>query len=392
MTQPLSQRTQNLLQSEIRNMTHECKRVNGINLSQGVCNLGVPEPVRRGAEEAMAAEVNSYTHYNGLGVLRRAIAEQLGQYGFDADPEREITATVGATGAFYCACMTLLDPGDEFILLEPYYGYHLSILRSLDVTPVYAPLRAPDWSLDMAALEAVVTPKTKAIMLCTPANPCGKIFSRAELEAIRDFVVKHDLYVITDEMYEYFLYDGHAHVPPATIDGLWERTITISGFSKTYNITGWRIGFSYCKPELAQMVGYFNDQAYVCAPAPLQYGVAKGLEALPKSYYTDMATTFQAKRDQLCQALDRVGLTPHVPEGSYYILADIASIPGATGKERVMRLLDETGIASVPGEAFYQHAEDGAGLARFCFAKTDEELDEALERLAAWRGGGPTPG
>ena len=388
MTLPLSRRCDNLLQSEIRNMTLECKRVNGINLSQGVCNLGVPEPVQRGAEEAMAAEVNSYTHYQGLSVLRRAIAKQLGQYGFDADPEEEITVSCGATGAFYCACMTLLDPGEEFILFEPYYGYHLSILRSLEVNPVYVPLKAPAWTFDIDDLEAAVTPRTKAIMLCTPANPCGKVYSRAELEQIRDFVVKHDLYVVTDEMYEYFLYDGHTHVPPATIDGMWERTITLSGFSKTYNITGWRLGFSYCKPELAQKVGYFNDQAYVCAPAPLQYGVAKGLEELPRAYYADIATTFQAKRDQLCDALAAAGLTPHVPDGAYYTLADITSIPGETGKERAMRLLSETGIACVPGEAFYHRPEDGAGLARFCFAKTDEELEEAVTRLAAWRGDG----
>jgi aminotransferase len=364
-------------------MTHECKRVGGINLSQGVCDLGVPEPVVRGVQDAMAAGINSYTHYQGRGSLRGAIANRLGQYGFNADPDREITVTIGATGAFYCACMTLLNPGDEFILLEPYYGYHLSILRSLDVTPRYVPLHAPDWSLSMDELEAAITPKTKAIMLCTPANPCGKVFSRAELEKLRDVVVKHDLYVITDEMYEYFLYDGRTHIPPASIDGMWDRTITVSGFSKTYNITGWRIGYSYCKPELAQLVGYFNDQAYVCAPAPLQEGVARGLEELPDSYYTDLAATFTAKRDLICNALTEAGMKPYVPEGAYYTLADISRLPGETGKERAMHLLDKTGIACVPGEAFYQHPADGATIARFCFAKTDEELTQAVAGLQA---------
>lgn len=381
MTRPLSRRTGNLLQSEIRNMTHECKRVGGINLSQGVCDLGVPAPVRQGAEAAMESGTNSYTHFQGLSVLRRAIAARLGRYGFDADPEAEITVTAGATGAFYCACMALLDPGDEMILFEPYYGYHLSILGSLEVNPAYVPLAPPHWTFRDADLEAAVTPRTKALVLCTPANPSGKVFSREELERIRDFAVKHDLYVVTDEMYEYFLYGGCEHVPPARLDGMADRTITVSGFSKTYNITGWRIGYSYCRPDLARIIGYFNDQAYVCAPAPLQAGVARGLEELPEDYYTDLARTFTAKRDLLCAALERAGMPPIVPDGSYYVLADVTALPGATGKERAMHLLRETGVACVPGEAFYHRPEDGAGIARFCFAKTDEELGAAVERL-----------
>jgi len=386
MTKPLSRRTESLLQSEIRNMTHECKRVDGINLSQGVCNLGVPAPVLAGAEAAMAADLNSYTHHHGVARLRRAIADRLGDYGLSVDPEAEITVTAGATGAFWCACMTLFDPGDECILFEPFYGYHLSILRSLDVQPAYVGLAAPAWTFSDDDLEAAVTPRTKAIVLCTPANPCGKVFSREELERIRDFAVRHDLRVITDEMYEYFLYDGHRHVPPATVEGLAERCIAVSGYSKTFNITGWRIGYAYCAPELSQLVGYFNDQAYVCAPAPLQEGVARGIEALPESYYTDLATQFAGKRDRFCAALAAAGMTPFVPQGAYYVLADIARLPGATGKDRAMHLLRETGVACVPGEAFHHRPADGAHLARFCFAKKDEELDEAIRRLEAWAG------
>jgi len=382
MPRPLSRRSETLLQSEIRNMTLECKRVGGINLSQGVCNLGVPEPVMRGAREAMAAEVNHYTHYAGLSELRQAIAGQVRRYGLELDPHAEVVVSAGATGAFYCACLTLFDPGDEFILLEPYYGYHLSILRSLDVEPVYVPLTPPDWSLAMEALAAAVTPKTKGIMLCTPANPCGKVFTREELEALRDFLVERDLYVITDEMYEFFLYDGREHIPPMTVDGMRERTIAISGYSKTFNITGWRIGYAYCEPGLAQRVGYFNDQAYVCAPAPLQLGVKQGIEELPESYYADLARDFTLRRGKICDALDAAGMPAIRPQGAYYVLADISRLPGATGKERAMHLLHETGIACVPGEAFYSRPEDGHGLARFCFAKTDTELDEAVARLA----------
>jgi len=384
LTLSLSKRSECVLQSEIRNMSIECERAGGINLSQGVCDLDVPEVVRRAARSAIEEGINSYTRYDGLQSLREALARKLQRVGLKADPEREITVSAGATGALYCAGLALLDPGDEVILFEPYYGYHLSTLQAVGAVPTYVRLSPPDWGFDPADLEAACTPRTKGIVVCTPANPSGKVFARQELECLRDFAQRHDLFIFTDEIYEYLVYDGREHIPPATVPGLGSRTVTISGLSKTFSITGWRIGYSWCDARFAQTIGYFNDLVYVCAPAPLQEGVARGLDALPDAFYSDLRDEYARKREKMCGALDRAGLTPYVPQGAYYVLADISRLPGCNSKERAMHLLRETGVACVPGLAFYANPADGDNLARFCFAKSDADLDEACRRLEAY--------
>jgi aminotransferase len=217
-------------------------------------------------------------------------------------------------------------------------------------------------------------------MINTPANPTGKVFNREELEAVAAFAIKYDLFVFTDEIYEHFLYGGWEHIAPATLPGMKLRTVTISGASKTFSITGWRIGYSICDEEWAQTIGFFNDLVYVCAPAPLQMGVAKGIMELDDAYYKNLSREFLIKRDMLCRVLQKVGLTPHVPQGAYYILADISSIPGKDSKERAMYILKKTGVACVPGEAFY-HDRGGENLARFCFAKDNRILAEACKKL-----------
>jgi aminotransferase len=381
----LSRRSDCVLQSEIRNMSIECDRAGGINLSQGVCDLEVPEVVRRAARQAIDEGVNSYTRYDGLESLRRALAGKLKRAGLDADPETEITVSAGATGALYCAALALLDPGDEVILFEPYYGYHLSTLQAAGVVPAYVRLRPPDWTFDPAEVDAACTPRTRGIVVCTPANPCGKVFTRQELESIRDLARRRDLFVFTDEIYEYLVYDGRKHLPPALVPGMAERTVTISGLSKTFSITGWRIGYSFCQAEFARAIGYFSDLVYVCAPAPLQEGVARGLAALPAGFYEELRETYARKRDRICTALDRARLTPCVPQGAYSVLADISRLPGTGSKERAMGLLHDAGVACVPGSAFYHHPADGEDLARFCFAKSDADLDEACRRLEAHR-------
>ncbi|HEY6557546.1 MAG TPA: pyridoxal phosphate-dependent aminotransferase [Polyangiaceae bacterium] len=377
-----SRRTRTLRHSEIRNMTLECTRVSGINLSQGVCDTPVPEIVRRAAQAAIDDGVNIYTRYDGLPELRRAIADNLRRaHGLDYDPETQIVVTNGATGAFYCACSALLDPGDEVILFEPFYGYHADTLRALEVVPKCVTLQPPDWTFASRDLEAQVTGRTRALVVNTPGNPSGKVFQRAELEAIAEFAARHALVVITDEIYDRFVYDGREHVSPAVLPGLFERTVTIGGFSKTFSITGWRIGFSACENrELVRMLGHLNDLAYVCAPAPLQMGVARGLERVGPEFYELIRREYTCKRDKLCAALSRAGLSPHVPQGSYYVLADVSRLPGKSSKERAMFLLERTGVASVPGSAFYSGA-GGEDLVRFCFAKTDAELDEACRRF-----------
>lgn len=383
MTLSLSSRAARIVQSEIRAMSIECEKVGGINLAQGVCDTEVPLPVRRGAQCAVDAGINSYTRYDGLPELREAIARKMKRYNdISADPETEITVSAGSTGAFYCACLALLNPGDEVILFEPYYGYHVNTLLAVEAVPTYVTMRPPDWRFSLEDLERAATPKTRGIMINTPANPSGKVFTREELECILDFARRRDLFVFTDEIYEFFLYDGRRHISPGSLPGAKERTITISGFSKTYSITGWRIGYSVSDAKWAQMIGYMNDLIYVCAPAPLQHGVAVGVDELRPEFYESLAADYARKRDRICSALDKAGLTPFVPQGAYYVLADASSLPGCTSKERAMHLLHAAGVASVPGQAFY-HNSDGEALLRFCFAKTDEELDEACRRIEA---------
>ena len=377
----LSKRHEWVMQSEIRNMSIECELVQGINLSQGVCDLEVPAVVRQGAQVAMDAGVNTYTRYDGLGELREAIARKQKLFtGMDVDPETEIIVSAGTTGAFYCACLALLDPGDEVILFEPYYGYHLSTLVATQAVPVYVRMEPPMWTFSDRDLEKVLSPRTRGMMINTPANPSGKVFTREELERLAAFAARHDLFVFTDEIYEHFVYDGRKHIPPGSLPGMKERTITISGLSKTFSITGWRVGYSLSDARWAQTIGYFNDLVYVCAPAPLQMGVARGLVELPPEYYENLAREYVTKRDKACGALYTAGLKPHVPQGAYYVLADISRIPGEGSKAKAMNLLRQSGVACVPGEAFY-HDDAGENLARFCFAKEDAVLEEACRRL-----------
>lgn len=381
MSLELSARHEWVMQSEIRNMSIECDRVGGINLSQGVCDTEIPLPVRRGAQEAIESGVNTYTHYAGFTELREAIALKQKRFtGMDVNPESEIIVSAGATGALYCACLALLNPGDEVIIFEPFYGYHIQTLVATQTVPVYVRMKLPGWSFSLADLEAVVTPRTRGIMINTPANPSGKVFTREELELVAAFSKKHDLFVFTDEIYEHFLYGDCVHIPPATLPGMWERTITISGLSKTFSITGWRIGYCICDAKWSTAIGFFSDLVYVCAPAPLQTGVAKGLRELGPDYYQDLSRLYLKKRDMICGALDAAGLRPNVPDGAYYVLADISRLPGKNSKERAMHLLRETGVACVPGEAFY-HDDSGENLARFCYAKDDDVLEEACRRL-----------
>ena len=381
MTLKLSKRHEWVLQSEIRNMSIECDRMGGINLSQGVCDLKLPPEVGEGAKKAIDEGINAYTRYDGLAELREAIAIKSRKHnGIKADPDSEIVVSAGTTGALYCACLALLNPGDEVILFEPFYGYHVSTLVATQAVPVYVRTEPPDWSFSEKQLEEAVSSRTRGIILNTPANPSGKVFSLSELEQVAAFAKRHDLFVFTDEIYEHFVYDGRKHTSPVTLPGMKDRTITISGVSKCFSITGWRIGYSICDARWAQTIGYFNDLIYVCAPAPLQIGAARGLLDLDPDYYDSISKAHENKRDKFCDALSGAGLIPHIPQGAYYVLADISSISGNSSKERAMNLLRKTGVACVPGEAFY-HDQSGESLARFCFAKEDKIIDEACSRI-----------
>jgi aminotransferase len=381
----LSEIASNIVQSEIRVMSVECEKVQGVNLAQGICDTEVPFPVRRGAEAAIEGGLNSYTRLDGIATLRRAIARKMRDYNrVEADPEQEIVVTAGSTGAFYCAGMALLNPGDEVIVFEPYYGYHVHTLTAMHAVPVFVTMAPPDWSFSRAALERAITTRTRAIVVNSPANPSGKVFTAEELGWMAAIARERDLFIFTDEIYEYFLYDGRRHISPATLPGMRERCITISGFSKTFSITGWRIGYAVCDRRWAGAIGYFHDLAYICAPSPFQHGVAAGLEELRPEFYSSLASEYAGKRDLLCRALEAAGLKPNIPQGAYYILADASTLPGTTSKQKAMYLLKETGVAAVPGDSFYNGVA-GSNLLRFCFAKTDSELRDACQRLEQLR-------
>jgi len=368
-------------QSEIRNMSIECEKYGGLNLSQGVCDLEVPSIVTKSAKQAIDDGYNSYTRYDGLDEIRAAIAKRQKTFsGMEVDPEKEIVVSAGATGALYSALYALLSAGDEVIVFEPYYGYHTINLVSTLTVPVYVRMRPPDWTFSRSDLDKIQTEKTKAILINTPGNPSGKVFTREELEMISEFACENDLFIFTDEIYEYFVYDGRKHIPPASLPGMRERTIMVSGLSKTYSITGWRIGYCICDAKWSTAIGYFSDMIYACAPAPLQMGAAKGLMQIGPEFYDNISKEYQEKRDRICQALYTAGLAPYVPQGAYYVLCDISRIPGNSGKEKAMYLLKKIKVASVPGEAFY-HDEAGENLTRFCFAKEDAVLDEACRRI-----------
>jgi aminotransferase len=381
LTYKQSTKAQFLQQSEIRNMSVECDKVNGINLAQGICDLPLENILSTGALEAMHKGENHYTRFDGIDLLREQIANKANKFNnIEADADNVIVSS-GATGAFYSACFALFNPGDEIILFEPYYGYHEYTLMSLDLTPVFATLAPPSWKFDIAQLQNLITIKTKAIVICTPANPSGKIFSREELDALGDFCVKNDLLVLTDEIYEYITYDENRHTSPASCEKFRDRTITVSGYSKTFSITGWRIGYCIADKPIVKWIGNASDLIYVCAPSPLQYGVARAIKEIPYNFYEELKIKYQQKRDMMCSVLLNLGLTPYVPQGAYYILADVSSLPGKTSKDKAMYILTRTGVGVVPGDAFYR-SDDGSNLVRFCFAKDIDVIEKACDCLS----------
>lgn len=377
----LSELAPGAMQSEIRAMTTECDRMGGINLAQGVCDTPVPAMVEEEAIRAIRSGHNIYTRLDGIERLRKAIScKQQRDYGLQYDPETEVLVASGATAGLHAAAMAILNPGDEVLVFEPFYGYHVATLNSMRVKPVLVALAEPDWALDTDTLKAAITPRTRAIILNTPANPSGKVFSRAEIEAIADACREHDLFLFTDEIYEYFVYDGTRHISPATLPGMRERTIVISGFSKTFSVTGWRLGYATADAKWMGAMAYFHDLTYVCAPSALQHGAAAGLEQLPAGFYAQIAVDHQSKRERILAALRDAGFEPSVPAGAYYVLARVDRLPGETAAQKARHLLKATGVASVAGSAFFRQGR-GENLLRFCFAKQDHDLDEACARL-----------
>jgi aminotransferase len=383
---PLASRTDALQQSDIRAVTFAVNRVGGINLGQGICDLATPDPIKAGAVAAIEGDRSIYTAYNGVKALRQEILAKARAFnGLPAESDEEVMVSVGSTGAFVATVLALCEPGDEVVLFEPFYGYHTGILGLFGVTPVSVPLRAPDWSVDFDALEAAVTEKTKAVLVCTPANPSGKVWTEAELRRLLALLERHDLWAITDEIYEYMLYDGHRHVSLGSLPGAYERTVTLSGFSKTFNMTGWRLGYAVAAPPVIEKMGLVNDLVYICAPAPLQHGVAAALP-MPDAYYAQMAADYAAKRALMCDTLEACGFTSHRPDGAYYVLANFEALSrerdGFSGdREATNTLIEQAGVACVPGNSFFADPEDGRFWLRFCYAKEMDVLEDACRRL-----------
>ncbi len=362
-------------------MSRECERVDGINLGQGICDLPTIPELIEGASGAIASSKATYSKFEGIDPLREKIARKIGRFnGYRVDPARELVVTVGSTGGFAAAAMATLNPGDEVILFEPYYGYHLNTLKVLGVETKFVPLRLPDWSIDFDQLRQTFSKRTKGIVVCTPSNPCGKVFTRDELEKIGVLCREFGAWALTDEIYEYIVYDGRRHVSMASIESCRDVTITISGFSKTFSITGWRIGYVAADPRVAQAIGLVNDLFYVCAPTPLQWGVARALE-IGDEYYRNLATDYAKKRDMLASALQAGGFKPYLPQGAYYMLAEVPE-EFSSARQAADALIENARVASVPGPSFYASG-GGDRLLRFCFAKDFDVLEEACRRLRA---------
>jgi aspartate/methionine/tyrosine aminotransferase len=380
-----ARRTHGFRESVIRGMTRLAREHDSINLAQGFPNFPAPALIKEAAARAIHGDVNQYAITWGAGRLRHALARTYAEwYGLEVDPEREITVTCGATEAMMATMLAVVDPGDEVIIFSPFYENYGPDTILSDARPVFVPLE-PGRPLDLDSLAAAFSRRTRAIVVNTPSNPSGRVLTRAELEAIRDLCVRHDALAITDEIYEHIRYTGQ-HIPLATLPGMRERTVTISGASKTFSVTGWRVGWILAPAELTDAIRKVHDFLTVGAPAPLQEGVAAALESLGQDFYDGLARDYRRRRDVLYDALVGAGFRCALPEGAYYILADfsgLASIAAAPNDtDFALWLSREIGVTPVPGSSFFHDPADGRSLVRFVFCKTDDVLEEAARRLA----------
>lgn len=376
-----AQRTTTFTESVIREMTRIANRSGAINLAQGFPDFPMPAPMKDAACAAIQGDVNQYAITWGSPPLRLAIAEKYRRwYDMTVDPDTEITVTCGATEAMAATFMALINPGDEVIILEPFYENYGPDAVLAGARPVFVPLVAPDWHLDLDRLSAAISPRTRALILNTPHNPSGKVFTRAEVSAIAELAERHDFLIFTDEIYEHLVYGGHHH-PIATWPGMRERTVTISGLSKTFSCTGWRLGYAIAPPELTNAIRKVHDFLTVGAPAPLQTAAAIGM-AFDADYYNHLQLAYKQRRGVMMSALTGAGFSFTKPDGAYYILADFRAIDSRRDdREFAVWLAEEIGVATVPGSSFYGDAELGRDMVRFAFCKTFETLGKAAERL-----------
>jgi aminotransferase len=376
-----ARRTHGFTESVIRAMTRLAAEHGAINLAQGFPNFPAPELIKEAAAKAIRDDINQYAITWGAKRLRHALARKYQEwYSMEVDPETEITVTCGATEAMAAALMAVADPGDEVVVFEPYYENYGPDAILCGARPVYVPLPSSG-ELDLDRLAAACSRRTRAIVVNTPNNPTGRVLTLRELEAIADLCQRYEAYAITDEIYEHIYYEGR-HIPLATLPGMRQRTITISGASKTFSVTGWRIGTIVAPARLTDAIRKVHDFLTVGAPAPLQEGVAAGLESLGPDYYAGLARDYRARRDLLCRGLADAGFRLTPPQGAYYVLADFAALSDLPDDQFAAWLTREIGVAPVPGSSFYSRPELGRTQVRFAFCKTDDLLREAVRRLA----------
>jgi len=384
----ISEKAERFSESVIRDMTRQAHLYGAINLAQGFPDFPAPAEIKRAAQEAIAADINQYAITWGARSLRHAIAAKMKKWqGLEIDPEAEITVCCGSTEAMIASLLAVTNAGDEIVVFEPFYENYGPDAILSGARPRFVTLHPPsqsdgEWRFDERELRAAFSPQTKAIILNTPNNPTGKVFTRAELEFIRELCMEFDALAVTDEIYEHILYDGAQHFSIATLDGMRDRSITINGMSKTYSVTGWRVGWAVAAPALTNAIRKVHDFLTVGAPAPLQEAGATAL-SLPDSYYEGLAAAYRARRDRLLPALRQAGFKTFVPSGAYYIMTDIGQFGFADDVSFAQHLVKEIGVASVPGSSFYSRPELGAHQVRFAFCKTDATLDEAARRLLA---------
>ncbi|HXQ27484.1 MAG TPA: aminotransferase class I/II-fold pyridoxal phosphate-dependent enzyme [Candidatus Acidoferrales bacterium] len=378
----LSSKAELFTESVIREMTRLAFRHGAVNLSQGYPDFPAPAEIKRAAQEAIAADINQYAITWGAKKFRDAIADNFERMqGVAVDPEREITVCCGSTEAMISSMMAIINPGDEVVVFEPFYENYGPDAILSGATPRYVKLRPPDWTFDPEELAAAFGPSTKAIILNTPNNPTGKVFERAEFECIRDLCVRWNAFAITDEIYEHMLYDGARHISLASLDGMRDRTITINALSKTYSVTGWRVGWAIAAPEVTAAIRKVHDFVTVGAAAPLQEAGAVALKS-PASYYESLAHDYLARRDRLLGILTSAGFRCFKPRGAYYIMTDISAFGFPDDVAFAKYLVTDIGVAAVPGSSFYRNPADGRTHLRFTFCKTEKTFQAAAERLA----------
>lgn len=384
LTSLLSNQVKSFTLPALRQVTLAVQKVGGVNLSQGTCQLPVPELVQQAACDAVKEGINRYTNSKGLDSLRVALSTKLKTFNKiqESDPDKNLIVTCGATGAFEGVCATLLNPGDEVVLFEPYYPYHMQTLKRHNAKITTITLNAPDWKLDTEALKKAVTAKTKFILINTPLNPTGKVFSKEELLEIRDITAPFNTLLVTDEIYEYMVFDGLKHVSAASLPGLEDRVITMGGYSKTFAITGWRIGYIVAPESLVASIAQIIDAIYVCPPAPLQEAVARGIIGLGDEFFSDIGKKYQQKRDRFSASLEKVGIKPLPIQGAYYIVASFEDKDSKlSSNEFVYKMIEKVGVGSVPANDFVRDPSN-AKWVRFCISVEDSVLDEAIERMS----------